>query len=100
MAIRGQQTRQRQYVAGRPVPDEAPLEDSLRPQPERGEGLLHDSLGEEVEVAERILERDGSELAEGRFGGPEVALLDRAGEASVCRPLTRHRQCGARRGRV
>jgi membrane protein len=42
MAARGQQTRQRDYVAGRPVPDEAQLEDSLQPQPEHHEERLHD----------------------------------------------------------
>jgi hypothetical protein len=34
------------------------------------------------------------ELAERYLGRPEIALLDRAGEASVCRPLTCHRQLG------
>lgn len=42
MAARQQQTGQRQDVAGRPVPDEAQLEDSLRPQPEHHEERLHD----------------------------------------------------------
>jgi hypothetical protein len=46
--------------------------------------LLRLLLGEEVEVGERVLERGLAELAERHFGGPEVALLDRAGEASVC----------------
>ena len=58
--------------------------------------LLRFLLGEQVEVGERVLERYVPELAEGRLGGPEVALLDRAGEASVCRPLTRHRRWGRR----
>jgi membrane protein len=42
MAMRDQQTRHRQNGAGRPVPDEAPLEDSLTPQPEHHEERLHD----------------------------------------------------------
>ena len=49
-------------------------------------------LSESVEVAERVLEGDGAELAQRRFGGPEVALLDRAGEASVCRAPRIHEQ--------
>jgi len=36
-----------------------------------------------------------AELTERRLGCPEVALLDRAGEASECRPLARHRRSGA-----
>lgn len=42
MAAREHGSRERQYVAGRPVPDEAQLEHSLRPQPEHGEEQLHD----------------------------------------------------------
>jgi hypothetical protein len=39
--------------------------------------LLRFLLGEQVEVAECVLERDDAELAQGRLGGPEVALLER-----------------------
>jgi len=42
MAMRDKQTRQQQNGAGRPVPDEADLEDSLQPQPEHHEQQLHD----------------------------------------------------------
>lgn len=40
--MRDQQTRQTQSGAGRPLPDEAQLEDSLQPQPEHHEERLHD----------------------------------------------------------
>jgi hypothetical protein len=40
--------------------------------------LLRFLLGEQVEVAERVLVRDGAELAQRRLGGPEVPLLDRS----------------------
>jgi membrane protein len=42
MAMRDQQTSERRNGSGRPVPDEAPLEDSLQPQPEHHERRLHD----------------------------------------------------------
>jgi len=52
-------------------------------------GLL---LGQKIEVGERILEGDGPEFADRGLGSPQVALLNRAGEASVCRALRRHRR--------
>src|SRR5260370_41899491 len=59
--------------------------------------LLRFLLGQQVEVAERVLERDAAELAQRRLGGPEVPLLDRAGEPSVCRALRGHEQMFAHR---
>ena len=57
--------------------------------------LLGFRLGEQVEIGERVDKRGVSELAERHLGRPEVALPDRAGEASVCGALTRHRRSGA-----
>src|SRR4051794_28243353 len=56
--------------------------------------LLRLLLSEQVEVCERILERRPPEFAQRHFGGPKVALLCRAGEASGCHALTRHRRWG------
>src|SRR6266700_3015689 len=49
--------------------------------------LLLLQLGEEVEVVERVVERDGAQFAKRGFGGPKVALLDRASGSSMCRAL-------------
>src|SRR5262245_21412572 len=54
---------------------------SRRPRSE----LLRLLLSEKIEIAERVLKRDTAELAQRTLGRPEVPLLDRAGEASVCR---------------
>lgn len=62
-------TNDRRYVAGRPVPDEAPLEKSLQPQPEHGEERLDDpdlrDLSRRDWVA--VLKRAGKEMLDDRM---------------------------------
>jgi len=43
---------------------------------------------------ERVSEREGAEFARSDFGLEETALLDCAGEASMCRALGCHRRRG------
>ena len=66
MAARDQHTRERQNGSGRPVPDEAELEDSPEPQPERHEEQLQDpGLGD---LSKRdvfaIVKRAGKEMSD------------------------------------
>jgi hypothetical protein len=52
--------------------------------------LLKLHLSQEIEVAERVLERDSAELAQGGLSGQKVPLLESAGQAAVCRALRGH----------
>jgi len=58
--------------------------------------LLRLLLGEQLEIGECVNERGILEFAQRHLGGPEVALLDRSGEASVCAALRGHEQMFAR----
>jgi hypothetical protein len=57
-------------------------------------------FGQECKVVERDEQRRVAHLAERKLGLEEVALLDGAGEASMCGPLACHLPKRGRRERV
>jgi hypothetical protein len=96
-------------VAQAPIPSPANFGQGCAGQGELGQGrfpLLDEAfeppdggtfvaptvyLSHEQSEVERFLEVESPELAGSRFSGKKVSALDGALEASVCRPLARHR---------